>query len=190
MSERPERLIAVAMNYQEGSPEAPRVTAKGFGLMAERIVALAEEHDVMVDSNPVLARALAGIELDQAIPIELFEAAAGRARLFGYRIDFFAVDPQDHAALRRTARVWRARGIRGVLVGPLNQGLADPPLPWADFSWVTIGQSLISPPLHRVGRDYDKDIDLALARLHAAGCRRPGFVDDPAVHHLMMTFDV
>lgn len=116
---------------------------------------------------------------------KLFAAAVERARMLGYRIEFFTVDFQNAAALRRSTRIWRARGIRGVLVGPLNQALTDPPLPWADFTWVTIGQSLISPPLHRVGRDYDKDIDLALSRLHALGCRRPGFVDDPAVHHLM-----
>jgi len=76
MSKTPERLIAVAMQYEEGSQEAPRVTAKGFGLMAERIVALARESDVTIDSNPMLARALADVELDQSIPMELFEAAA------------------------------------------------------------------------------------------------------------------
>ncbi|AKR57160.1 hypothetical protein GCM10011321_39690 [Youhaiella tibetensis] len=76
MSERPERRIAVAMHYEEGSRLAPRVTAKGFGLMAERIVALAEENDVAIDANPMLARALAEVELDQKIPLELFEAAA------------------------------------------------------------------------------------------------------------------
>jgi len=76
MSETPERRIAVAMEYLEGSPEAPRVTAKGFGVMADRIVALARENDVTVDSNPILARALADVELDQTIPVELFEAAA------------------------------------------------------------------------------------------------------------------
>ncbi|MFA6287435.1 MAG: hypothetical protein WC661_08625 [Opitutaceae bacterium] len=116
---------------------------------------------------------------------KLFAGAVERGRVLGYQIEFFVVDFKDQPALRRVARVWRARGIRGVLMGPLNQALTDPSLPWDDFSWVTIGQSLISPALHRVGRDYDKDIDLALARLHAQGCRRPGFVDDAAVHHLM-----
>ncbi|MFA6287432.1 MAG: LacI family DNA-binding transcriptional regulator [Opitutaceae bacterium] len=116
---------------------------------------------------------------------KLFEGAAERGRILGYRIEFFVADFKDREALKRLARVWKARGIRGVLVGPLNQGLADPALPWEDFSWVTIGQSLISPPLHRVGRDYDKDINLALGRLHALGCRRPGFINEPAMNHLM-----
>lgn len=117
---------------------------------------------------------------------KLFEAAVERGRMLGYQIEFFPVADLTNATdLRRAAKVWTARGIRGALVGPLKSEVADPALPWGDFSWVTIGQSLSSPALHRVGRDYDKDIDRALALLHAQGCRRPGFVDVPAVHHLM-----
>ncbi|MBI4048939.1 MAG: EscU/YscU/HrcU family type III secretion system export apparatus switch protein, partial [Devosia nanyangense] len=59
MSAENGRRIAVAMEYEEGSQEAPRVTAKGFGLMAERIVALAEENDVAIEAKPLLAHALA-----------------------------------------------------------------------------------------------------------------------------------
>jgi type III secretion system FlhB-like substrate exporter len=76
MSERLERLLAVALAYDEGSREAPRVTAKGQGLLAEKIVALAEENGVTVEANPILAEALAGVELDDTIPVELFEATA------------------------------------------------------------------------------------------------------------------
>ncbi|HEY4202314.1 MAG TPA: EscU/YscU/HrcU family type III secretion system export apparatus switch protein [Devosiaceae bacterium] len=76
MSEKLDRLLAVALHYEEGSREAPRVMAKGQGLLAERIIALAEDNDVTVEANPVLAQALAGIELDDKIPMELFEATA------------------------------------------------------------------------------------------------------------------
>lgn len=116
---------------------------------------------------------------------KLFSEVAERGRMLGYQIEYFPVNFENASVLRRTARVWRARGIRGALVGPLRRAVAEPALPWKDFSWVAIGQSLSSPPLHRVGRDYDKDIALALSRLHARGCRRPGFVDAPEVHHLM-----
>ena len=75
--ERPdERRMAVALEYETGSREAPRVTAKGYGLVAEAIVAIARENDVIIDANPSLAQALAGVELDDTIPIELFEAVA------------------------------------------------------------------------------------------------------------------
>jgi len=70
------RKLAVALEYEKGSREAPRVTAKGYGLAAEAIVALAKEHDVVIDANPALAQALAGVELDETIPVELFEAVA------------------------------------------------------------------------------------------------------------------
>jgi len=76
MSDRLERLLAVALAYDEGSREAPRVTAKGQGLLAEKIVALAEENGITVEANPILAEALAGVELDDTIPVELFEATA------------------------------------------------------------------------------------------------------------------
>ncbi|MDP2781816.1 EscU/YscU/HrcU family type III secretion system export apparatus switch protein [Devosia sp.] len=77
MSDEPrERSLAVALQYEKGSRDAPRVVAKGQGIVAERIVALARENDVIIEANPVLAQALSGIEIDDTIPIELYEAVA------------------------------------------------------------------------------------------------------------------
>lgn len=70
------RGLAVALHYEKGSKEAPVVVAKGRGLVAERIVALAEEHGVVIEANPALAEALSGIDLDETIPLELYEAIA------------------------------------------------------------------------------------------------------------------
>ncbi len=71
-----DRALAVALHYEEGSQEAPRVVAKGRGLVAEKIVALAQENGVVIEANPVLAEALSGVELDESIPIELYDAMA------------------------------------------------------------------------------------------------------------------
>jgi flagellar biosynthesis protein len=71
-----ERALAVALQYEKGSRDAPRVVAKGRGLVAEQIVTLAEENGVVIEANPVLAEALSGIEIDETIPIELYEAVA------------------------------------------------------------------------------------------------------------------
>jgi flagellar biosynthesis protein len=71
-----ERALAVALHYEKGSREAPKVVAKGRGLLAERIVALAEENGVVIETNPALAEALSGVELDETIPVELYEAMA------------------------------------------------------------------------------------------------------------------
>lgn len=68
--------LAVALEYERGSREAPRVIAKGRGLVAESIIALAEENDIVIESNPALAKALSGVELEEQIPVELFEAVA------------------------------------------------------------------------------------------------------------------
>ena len=77
MSDTPrERALAVALHYEKGTRDAPRVVAKGRGLLAERIVQLAKENDIVVEANPALAEALGGIELDDSIPLELYEAVA------------------------------------------------------------------------------------------------------------------
>jgi flagellar biosynthesis protein len=70
------RSLAVALQYEKGSRDAPRVVAKGRGLVADRIVELAREQGIVIETNPVLAEALSGVELDDTIPLELYEAVA------------------------------------------------------------------------------------------------------------------
>lgn len=68
---------AVALRYQENSGGAPRVVAKGVGLIAGRIKALAHEHRVPMLEAPPLARALYHhVELEHEIPVELYSAVA------------------------------------------------------------------------------------------------------------------
>ena len=77
MTEKPKpRALAVALQYQKGTREAPRVTAKGRGLLADRIVALAQENDIVIESNSALAEALSGVEIDDTVPVELYESVA------------------------------------------------------------------------------------------------------------------
>lgn len=71
-----EHALAVALEYEIGTREAPRVTAKGYGAIAEQIIAVAEEHGVVIEANPHLAEVLSGVELDDSIPVELYEAVA------------------------------------------------------------------------------------------------------------------
>ena len=66
--------LAVALHYDEQS--TPRVVASGRGLVGQRIVATAEAHGVPIEHNPALAEALSGIELETAIPPELYVAVA------------------------------------------------------------------------------------------------------------------
>lgn len=66
--------LAVALAYDH--PGVPRVVAKGRGDVAEKIVALARDNEVPLEENAELAAALATIELDQEIPLELYRAVA------------------------------------------------------------------------------------------------------------------
>jgi flagellar biosynthesis protein FlhB len=69
--------IAVALEYQRDKMFAPLVTAIGADLMAERIKAIAREHQVPIVENVALARALhANAEVGDVIPGDLFEAVA------------------------------------------------------------------------------------------------------------------
>ena len=76
MSQSDEHAVAVALEYETGTREAPRITAKGYGAIAEQIIAVAEKHGVVIEANPYLAEALSGVELDESIPMELYEAVA------------------------------------------------------------------------------------------------------------------
>lgn len=68
--------VAVALDYDAESGDAPRVVAKGYGEVAQKIVALAKESDIIIEANPHLAEALSGVEVDETIPIELYQAVA------------------------------------------------------------------------------------------------------------------
>lgn len=70
------RDVAVALAYERGEDQAPRVVAKGQGLVAQRIVEIAQEHGVIIDTNAELAEALSKVELDETIPVELYKAVA------------------------------------------------------------------------------------------------------------------
>ena len=70
----PRRELAVALRYD--GIGAPRVTAKGAGDVAERIVALAIEHNIPMQENALLAQTLAQLELDAEIPPALYLAVA------------------------------------------------------------------------------------------------------------------
>ncbi len=68
---------SVALKYQEGSMGAPKVVAKGSGLIALRIRELAQDNKVPMLEAPPLARALyRHCEIGEAIPADLYNAVA------------------------------------------------------------------------------------------------------------------
>ncbi|UTH76718.1 EscU/YscU/HrcU family type III secretion system export apparatus switch protein [Chromobacterium sp. IIBBL 290-4] len=69
------RQSAVALSYQEGQ-RSPRVVAKGYGQMAQRIIECAQDAGVFVHDSPELVSLLMQVDLDKHIPPELYRAVA------------------------------------------------------------------------------------------------------------------
>jgi len=70
-----ERSLAVAIKYTPGD-QAPRVVAKGRGLIAEEIISRAKEHGVYVHESPELVTLLSQVDIDEHIPPALYVAVA------------------------------------------------------------------------------------------------------------------
>jgi flagellar biosynthetic protein FlhB len=68
---------AVALKYERGIDHAPVVLAKGENLFAQRIKAIAAEHEVPVVENPPVARMLYALgSVGEVIPSQLYQAVA------------------------------------------------------------------------------------------------------------------
>ncbi|MBD3266579.1 FhlB domain-containing protein [bacterium] len=81
-----QRTRAVALRYNVGDDPAPVVVAKGAGSIAERILALAEEHEIPIYEDPDLAEILSKIDLGHTIPPDLYKAVA-EVLAFVYRMN-------------------------------------------------------------------------------------------------------
>ena len=68
--------IAVALKYDQGKDEAPRISAKGRGYMAEQILELAKQHNIEIKEDADLAQLLSKLEIDALIPLEAYAAVA------------------------------------------------------------------------------------------------------------------
>ena len=66
---------AVALAYTDGAP-APKVVAKGKGLIAEQIIERAAEAGVFVHESKELVALLMNVDLDSQIPPGLYRAIA------------------------------------------------------------------------------------------------------------------
>ena len=79
--------FAVALKYDVGSPDAPKILAMGRGHMAAQIIERANNAKVTIFQNPLLARALyfSG-EIGKEIPERLYQAVAV-VLAYIYRVD-------------------------------------------------------------------------------------------------------
>lgn len=70
--EEQQRLIALKYDGKT----APKVVAKGFGTLAEELLAIAEENDLLIHKDKELSRFLQQLDVGQEIPKELYVVIA------------------------------------------------------------------------------------------------------------------
>ncbi len=59
---------AVALRYDKSKEAAPTVIGKGQGLMADKIMAMAKEHNIPIHEDRDLAEILSRLDLQEEIP--------------------------------------------------------------------------------------------------------------------------
>lgn len=71
-----ERKKAVAIRYEAEKDPAPRVIGKGTGAIAEKIIALAQEHGIPIHEDTDLVEILSRLDLNAQIPPETYVIVA------------------------------------------------------------------------------------------------------------------
>jgi flagellar biosynthesis protein len=67
---------AVALKYDPSQSDAPKVAAKGQGLLADKILEMAKENGIPIQEDPALVEVLSKLDIDQQIPPELYNLVA------------------------------------------------------------------------------------------------------------------
>lgn len=114
------------------------------------------------------------------------QGASARAAALGYKIEpFWAFAPRMTGAI--LSRMFRARGIRGLIVPPAGQPGTKLDIEWEHFSCATIGYSLVDPCLNRAAANLNDGMNRALEECTRRGLRRVAFAvpadTDARVNH-------
>ena len=67
---------AVALRYVPTLDRAPKVTAKGSGLLAQKIIELAQKYGIPIKEDPVLIQILSQLDFYQEIPPSIYVVVA------------------------------------------------------------------------------------------------------------------
>ncbi|QWR78826.1 flagellar biosynthesis protein FlhB [Candidatus Magnetomonas plexicatena] len=70
------RKKAAALKYKPSDSGAPRVVAKGSGLIAQKILDVAKAHGIPIKEDKQLVEILSALDLYKEIPQELYKAVA------------------------------------------------------------------------------------------------------------------
>ena len=76
MKQNKKNSSAIALQYKRGGDRAPKVTAKGEGWVAEKIIAMAQEQNIPIKKDKDLIELLEKIDVGQEIPEALYKIVA------------------------------------------------------------------------------------------------------------------
>ncbi len=79
-----DKTIAISLEYSSDQ-SAPKVTAKGSGIIAQQILQIAQEHGIPIKQDSDLTELLSQVEIDDQIPELLYEAVA-QVLVFAYQL--------------------------------------------------------------------------------------------------------
>lgn len=71
-----EHTLAAAIKYDSEGDNAPKVTARGRGIIAEKIIEIAGENGIPIKNDPDLIQVLSKLKVGAEIPVELYRAVA------------------------------------------------------------------------------------------------------------------
>ena len=77
---------AVSLKYDSAKDSAPKVTAKGQGVIADKIIALAKENNIPIHDDPDLVEILSKLDLEEEIPPTVYVLVA-EILAFVYRMN-------------------------------------------------------------------------------------------------------
>jgi len=115
---------AVALGFDFGTMEAPKVMAKGRNLLAEEIKVEARWAGVPIIENPPLARSLyRSVEVGQPIPVDLYAAVAAiLAYLYRQRVEDELRERRAREAARSATAQAATRRLRPGAAAPHFEG--------------------------------------------------------------------
>lgn len=108
--------------------------------------------------------------------------ARERAEAQGFRLEVFPLGPHGLTEARLVA-VLRARGITGVMFGPMPGALTTLTQDWSGFAAAAVGFTILAPPLHRAVNFQADSLRRAVEAAWGLGYRRIGFAVSASSHH-------
>lgn len=85
-SDSTNRKGAVALGYKPEKQDAPHLLAKGVGELAEKIIKIARDNNILVQEDPLLFSSLNKLEVGEEIPTKLYQVIA-ELLAYVYKID-------------------------------------------------------------------------------------------------------